>query len=207
MRPEGSTPFGRAVARAFRSRLGVGPARFHHTDRTTTADTVYLGAMRRQTWIDTGGMRALPSGVAEDADFYYRLRQRGGTVLIDPGIISSYQPRETIAGLWGQFYRYGLGKADMLQVNGELPSWRPLAPLALIVVLATGFVLWIMGDARVLVAGLAAWLAVLLVASRLDPLVLTATALMHFSYGLGLARGLLRNPSRVRRQVKSGMGA
>lgn len=205
MLTQGITPFGRAVAGAFQSKLGIGPARFHHAEAPTEADTVYLGAMRRRTWIETGGMRALPSGVAEDADFYYRLRQQGGTVLVDPRIISTYRPRETVAGLWRQFFRYGLGKADMLQVNGEFPSWRPLAPLALIVILIAGIVLLTMGDARLLIAGLAAWLAALLIASRLNPLVLMATAVMHLSYGLGLVRGLLRSSRSVRAQVNSGL--
>ena len=133
MRPEGSTTFGRAVANAYRSKIGIGPAPFHHSEENIEADTVYLGTMARQTFIDQGGLRTLPSGVAEDADFYYRLRQDGGRVLVVPEIRSSYRPRQTPGGLWRQFYRYGLGKADMLYINGEFPSWRPLAPLGLLI--------------------------------------------------------------------------
>jgi glycosyltransferase involved in cell wall biosynthesis len=199
---EGKSDFGRAVAIAFRSPLAIGPARFHHATQPTEADTVYLGAMRKATWDSLGGMRALPSRVAEDADFYYRLRRAGGRVLVDPAIGSTYRPRETITDLWRQFYRYGLGKADMLYVNGEFPSWRPLAPLALVLGLVIGFVLLALGDPRLLTVVLVAWLVALAIASRLNPLVLVATAVMHISYGLGLIRGLLRRPGSVRSQVR-----
>ena len=89
----------------------------------------------------------------------------------------------------------------MLYVNGEFPSWRPLAPLALVLGLAIGLVLLILGDPRLLTVGVGAWLIALGIASRLDPLVLTATAVMHLSYGLGLVRGLLRSPASVRAKL------
>jgi glycosyltransferase involved in cell wall biosynthesis len=201
MVPRGNTSFSRAVQRAFRSRIGIGPAVFHHADKPAQVDTVYLGAMRRSTWIGNGGIRTLPSGVAEDADFYYRLRKRGGKVMIDPAIVSSYQPRGTVAGLWRQFYRYGLGKADMYMINGEFPSWRPLAPLALVVGLTVGAVFAAFGNPLLLVIGLAVWLLVILIGSGLNPAVMLAIAVMHFAYGLGLIRGLLRRPSRVRSAI------
>ena len=199
---EGTSDFGRAVAVAFRSPLAIGPARFHHATRPTEADTVYLGAMRKATWDSLGGMRGLPSRVAEDADLYYRLRKAGGRVLVDPTIVSTYRPRETITGLWRQFYRYGLGKADMLYINGEFPSWRPLVPLALVFGLMVGVVLLGFGEPRLLTIVLVAWLVALAIASRLHPIVLVVTAAMHISYGLGLARGLIRRPGSVRSQVK-----
>ena len=203
MVPKGSSDFGRAVANAFRSPLAIGPARFHHATHPTEADTVYLGAMTKDTWDSVGGMRTLPSLVAEDADFYYRLRQAGGRVLVDPAIRSTYQPRDTVSGLWRQFYRYGLGKADMLYVNGGFPSWRPLAPLALVLGLAAGLVLLILGSARLLSVVLSAWLIVLVIASRLSPMVVVATAVMHVSYGIGLLKGLARRPGRVRASVEA----
>lgn len=191
IRPVGTTRFGKAVAAAMRSRLGIGPGAFHHAERRQEVDTVYLGAFRRSEFLELGGMRALPSGVAEDADLYFRWRQRGGVIIVDPSIRSTYLPRQTPGALWRQFFRYGRGKADMLRVNRRWPSWRPLAPLLLVLGLATGLAIgplvgwWPLG-------GLASsWMVVLIIAGRGRLLVMVAAAIMHLSYGFGLLRGLL----------------
>ncbi len=204
MRPVADSRFGRAVAAAMRSPLAVGPAVFHHTESRREADTVYLGALRAETFRSLGGLRTFPSGVAEDADLYFRLRSAGGRVVVDPAIRTEYRPRETPAALWRQFRRYGLGKADMLAVNGRWPSWRPAAPLLLVVGLAVTALAALLGRPRPLVTLLAAWAAVLAVASRGRPLVAVAAGIMHTAYGVGLFRGLLRRPSRVRAEVSRG---
>jgi glycosyltransferase involved in cell wall biosynthesis len=202
MRPTGSSPFGRAVARAYRSKVGIGPAPFHHSEENVEADTVYLGTMARETFLDQGGLRTMPSGVAEDADFYYRLRKDGGRVLVVPAIRSTYRPRESPSELWRQFYRYGLGKADMLYINGEFPSWRPLAPMALVVGLIALLVVGLAtGWWLPLIALFVVWLLVVAVAAGGSPLGMGAIAIMHSSYGIGLTRGLLRLPATVRAAV------
>ncbi|HZD21829.1 MAG TPA: glycosyltransferase family 2 protein [Acidimicrobiia bacterium] len=197
----GRSPFGRAVAAAMGTPLATGPARFRHTSKRTEADTVYLGAFRKSDWRRLGGWRTFPTGVAEDADLYYRWRKSGAVVVIDPEIRSTYSPRDTIGGLWRQYYRYGMGKADMLYVNGELPSWRPTAPLLLIVGL-TAAVVGLIWTWWPLVGLTALWLGSLAVATRGRPLVMVAGALMHLAYGAGMVRGLLRRPGAVRRGVR-----
>jgi succinoglycan biosynthesis protein ExoA len=202
MRPTGRSPFGRAVARAYRSKVGIGPAPFHHSEENVEADTVYLGTMARETFLDLGGLRTMPSGVAEDADFYYRLRKDGGRVLVVPTIRSTYRPRESATALWRQFYRYGLGKADMLYINGEFPSWRPLAPMALVVGLVAFLVVGLAtGWWLPLVALLLLLLLVVGMAAGGSPLGVAAIAIMHSAYGIGLIRGLLRLPATVRAAV------
>lgn len=203
MVPAAPSRFGQAVARMMRSRLGVGPGAFHHDGPRREVDTVYLGAFRRDTFLSLGGMRTMPSRVAEDADFYWRLRRTGGTVVLDPSIRSVYRPRETWPALARQFFRYGRGKADMLFVNGVWPSWRPLAPLALVLGLAFGVLVGVAGVWWPLLGLAALWLAALLVASNGRPLDLVAAATMHLSYGWGLLSGLFRSPARVRAQVVS----
>ncbi len=133
-------------------------------------------------------MRSLPSRVAEDADFFYRLRQRGGRILIDPSIRTTYRPRSTPAALWRQFYRYGLGKADMLYLNGEFPSWRPLAPLALVlglvVAVAFGLLTTIWWPLLLLIV---VWIVVLALGeSGTAARGIGSIAIMHLSYGVGL---------------------
>jgi cellulose synthase/poly-beta-1,6-N-acetylglucosamine synthase-like glycosyltransferase len=202
MSPLGRTSFGEAVAAAMDSPLTMGPGRFHHATDREEVDTVYLGAFRREDFEALGGFRAFPSGSSEDADFYYRWRKSGRKVHVDPWIVSSYTPRDTPAELWSQYFRYGMGKAEMLWVNGELPSWRPLAPLALVL----GLVLFALAGLLTgrwvglsVLAGL--WLLILVwVALRADASALgvfRAAGIMHLAYGLGMIWGLIRGPGPV----------
>jgi hypothetical protein len=181
--------------------LGVGPAKFHSDESAGFVDTVYLGAFRRDDFLEIGGMRTLPSRVAEDADLYFRWRSAGRRILLDPAIRSAYTPRPTPASLWRQFYRYGLGKADMLIVNRQLPSLRPLAPMALILGILAGIAA-VPVSPWPLVIVLTIWVGTLLVAMRLRFDVVLAAMVMHVAYGLGLLRGSLRRPRTVRASVR-----
>lgn len=202
MNPVGQNPFGRAVAAAMNSRLTMGPARFHHADRREEVDTVYLGAFEREDFLELGGFRAFPSGAAEDADFYHRWRRTGRRVVVDPVIHSEYAPRDNPGALWLQYYRYGLGKSEMLWVNGRFPSYRPFAPTALVIGLAGTAALgiatrvwWPFG------ATVGSWVVVVgtvAIRSRESiPRVMAAAMTMHTAYGLGVLRGLARGPGSV----------
>ncbi|MCU1447964.1 MAG: glycosyl transferase, partial [Acidimicrobiales bacterium] len=134
MRPVGTTSFGRAVAAVTSSVFGVGPARFHYgTAERADVDTVYLGCWLRQTLEDIGGYdESQLQWAAEDQELNFRIRQRGGRVVLDPTIRSWYFPRETVRGLYRQYKNYGVAKASTLAKHRSLPTWRPLAPAALV---------------------------------------------------------------------------
>lgn len=175
--------------------LAIGPAKFHHADEVEDVDTVYLGAFEREKFISIGGYRTFPSGTVEDTDFYTRWRSSGGTVRVDPTIESWYKPRDTWRALFRQYFRYGRGKAELVWLNGRLPSLRPLAPalfvLGFIVLIVVGLsVTWI----PLAVLG-TAWLGALTVVavrattSKIRTGVVAGT--MHAAYGTGLWWGLL----------------
>lgn len=201
---EGSSVVGRAVAAAMRSPLAVGPAPYRQADSVREADTVYLGCFRRSDYVAIGGFRTLPSQVAEDADFYFRIRSGGGKVLLDPSIRSTYRPRDSLAAVARQYYRYGLGKADLLYINGRWPSWRPLGPTLLLVALLATMVVGLSSTWIPMAVLVGVWLLVLLVAGGGNPLVAVVAAVMQLGYGVGLLRGLLRSPRRVRTAVTIG---
>jgi glycosyltransferase involved in cell wall biosynthesis len=203
MNPVGDDRFSVAVATAMNRAFTMGPARFHHATRRQPVDTVYLGAFLREDFEALGGFRAFPSGSSEDADFYYRWRRSGRRVHVDPAIRSTYVPRNRVGQLWRQYWRYGQGKTEMLWANGRFPSWRPLAPLMLVVAIATGVALGaISGSWWTLWLILAGWAAVLLLAAagggRSAHLVVLAAGIMHLAYGLGGIWGLLRGPVPIR---------
>lgn len=202
MRPEGVGVFGRAVAAAMRSRLTVGPGRFHRTDVAGDSDTVYLGAFRPADFDALGGFRAFPSGSGEDADFYFRMRRSGRRVVLDPSIRSRYRPRERPGALFRQHLRYGWVKGEMLWVNRAFPSWRPLAPAGLVAALIAGVIVGFAGWWWPLVITMAAWLAILVAAAARSPRLagpfVLAAILMHLGYGLGFWWGVVRGPGPVR---------
>ena len=201
MRPEGSDPFGRAVASVMASPWVVGPAPYRGARRRRRADTVYLGAIQRRHLLELG-FRRFPSGVAEDADLAYRIRKKGGTVVLDPAIRSRYRPRSTPTKLWRQFYRYGKGKAEMLYANRELPSLRPLAPLGLMVILAASTLTGpTLGWWWPLALAPGGWIAYLAVVTGARPRPWLAAAIVQLSNGLGILIGLISGPARVRRNA------
>jgi glycosyltransferase involved in cell wall biosynthesis len=203
MNPAGDGSFSSAVAVAMNSPLTMGPARFHHAEAREPVDTVYLGAFHRSDFEALGGLRSFPSGSSEDADFYYRWRRTGRPIHVDPRIRSWYVPRNRVGQLWRQYWRYGQGKSEMLWVNGRFPSWRPLAPMALVTGLISSMLIGSLGGWWwPLLALVAVWSAVLLIASLgAGPrahLAMLAAAVMHLAYGLGGLWGLIRGPFPLR---------
>lgn len=141
MRPIGTTVFGRAVAAVTQSPFGVGPGRFHYEDQRTTVETVYLGCWRRSTLLDADGWDETGlQWAAEDQELAYRIRQRGGQIVLDGSIRSFYFPRESARALARQYRNYGLAKASTLAKHGTLPYWRPLAPAGLVLAALAGAV-------------------------------------------------------------------
>ena len=160
MRPRGSSSFGRAVAAVTSSPIAM-PGRFHFGTTRSDVDTVYLGAWRRSTLVEARGFDAehFPR-VGEDNELNYRIRRRGGRVVLDPSLRSTYSPRESPKALWHQYHRYGLAKATSIGRHGALPSWRPVAPAALVAVAVIGIVGEGPGDGGLLspwCTGSAAW--------------------------------------------------
>jgi glycosyltransferase involved in cell wall biosynthesis len=200
MNAVGSTGFERAVAAVMKTRWLM-PARFHHAVTRERVDTVYLGAFRRDDFLSVGGFRSFPSGAGEDPDFYYRWRSSGREVYVDPSIKSRYAPRSSISALWSQYTRYGRAKAEMLLVNGQLPSLRPLAPVVLVCGLAAGVVggiVWRSALPPAVVTGIwLGFLAVVAVSRRRGLRFVAVAAVMQVAYGVGALSGLAR-PGSVR---------
>jgi glycosyltransferase involved in cell wall biosynthesis len=202
MRPVGMSPFGRAVAAVTSSPFGVGPGRFHYSERLEEVDTVYLGAFDRQTVIAAGGYDELNlQWAAEDQELNFRLRQRGGRILLDPAIRSQYFPRQTARALLRQYHNYGMCKASTFAKHKTIPHWRPLVPGAM-VGLSVSWIAYRLarrqpGSAAlplVVYAGAAGVIAARLSRQRgVTPhRVVVALAICHWGYGVGLWRGVAR---------------
>lgn len=198
MRPVGTTSFGRAVAAATSSPLGMGPAKFHYGGQREEVDTVYLGCWHRQTLEDLGGYdESRLQWAAEDQELNFRIRQRGGRIVLDPQIRSWYFPRQSVKALSRQYANYGVAKASTLAKHGTLPTWRPLGP-ALFVGAVAGAAVFGRGWQRVAIpVAHAGVLATGSLSMGRQPGVAPHRAWLaletcHWSYGVGFWSGLAR---------------
>ena len=192
-RPVGTGPFSRAVAMAMTSPLGSGGARYRMGGPGGPADTVFLGAWRRET---LDALRGFDETLErnEDYELSWRLREQGGTVWLDPALIIHYRPRESIAALAAQYFQYGRWKAVMLRRHPRSLRARQLAAPALVLGLAGSAALAAAGMAPAAAVLPAVWLATLAGGAaaegwkRRDPAALlmpAALAAMHLAWGAG----------------------
>jgi GT2 family glycosyltransferase len=198
--------FGRAVALATSSPFGVGGARFHYSPREEEVDTVYMGAWPREVFRRMGGFDE-EMVRNQDDELSYRIRERGGRIVLDPSIRSRYYPRSTLRTLWRQYFQYGYWKVRVMQKHPLQMRLRHFAPPTLVAVLAVGILAAPFSSvARMALAvvatfyGAATLLASAWTARRADaaaahwlPVVFVA---LHLSYGAGFLIGLLRFASR-----------
>ncbi len=202
MRPIGTNPFGCAVSAVTTSPLGVGPGRFHYSEKLEEVETVYLGIFDREFVIKVGGYDEKNlQWAAEDQELNYRIRKAGGKILLDPRITSTYFPRNNPRALARQYHNYGMCKASTLAKHKMLPYWRPMVPA--IMVMST--LVWIIGAiffGQTLLAALPLCLYAIAAAviglqmgkkQECKPhLVAYALSICHWCYGFGFWRGVFR---------------
>ena len=191
--PVGTTFFGRAVAMAMTTPLGAGGARYRLGGAEGPADTVFLGAFRRDALDAAGGVDPVLGG-AEDYELNWRLRARGETVWFDPGLVVTYRPRGTLSALARQYFNYGRWKRVVARRHPASLLPRHLASPLLLLGLAASPVWAVVGASWAAAAvpltyALTLALGSLTVGIRrrssaalLLPLVL---ATMHLSWGIG----------------------
>jgi len=210
MCPVGDEPTQEAVARAMSHPAGMGSATFHIGGEPGPADTVYLGAFRREAIVKAGGFdHAIIRG--EDWELCLRMRRNGSLLWFDPSLQVSYRPRRTLRAVAKQFWRTGMWRREIVRRHPETASVRYLAPPAVVLVLGAASVAAVGGA----VAGSGAWVAAGLgvigcyllgevgaavhAATRAPRLSWRAAALlpavlvaMHVSWGAGFLRGVSR---------------
>lgn len=195
MTPVATGTWPRGIAAALRSPFGAGPARFHTGGRSGWVDTVYMGAYRTDLARTVGGYADVP--INEDAEFAIRMRDHGG-VWFDASIRSAYTPREDLRALARQFYRYGSGRAVTLRRHPSTIAPRQLAPLLLVVGLATPWRMKVAASYVALVGTVAA------LHGRREPsaglAMAAAVPTMHFAWAAGFLREATRRRGRHRQQ-------
>lgn len=138
IQPGADTLGARAIAQAVAHPFGIGDAKYRQANLASSqfVDTVPFGAFTKNLWREVGGFdETLLAN--EDYDFYYRVRSRGGRVLLDASGYSSYYARATLGELARQYFRYGRWKAEMVKTHPRSIRLRQLVAPAFVLSLVT----------------------------------------------------------------------
>lgn len=127
----GKTPFQKAVARAYMSKVGLGGPAYHSGDEPQESESAYLGVLRREVFEELSGFDPTLRR-AQDWELNLRIRDAGGRVWFDPRLQVTYWPRTTWKKVAQQFYATGIWRAELIRRHGTKNSWRYFAPPLLV---------------------------------------------------------------------------
>jgi succinoglycan biosynthesis protein ExoA len=207
IKPGDASNIARAIALAVAHPFGIGNVRYRLSNRSAEfVDTVPFGAFKKKLWKELEGFNeSLLTN--EDYDFNYRVRKRGGRVLLDTLAYSDYFARSTVRGLAAQYYRYGSWKAQMLKLNpGSVRLRHLVAPAFMVYLLSSVMIgtlspqgLWIILPILGLYFGLSFFFALSLArkarAWKLTVLIPIVFFVIHCAWGTSFLLGLVRQPN------------
>ncbi|ROS51597.1 glycosyltransferase family 2 protein [Frigoribacterium sp. PhB24] len=206
----GRTPFEKAVARAYGSRVGLGGTPHHVGGAEGPTDTAYLGVFLRHRLIEVG---LFDEGVkrGQDWELNRRLRATGGTVWFTPRLVVTYRPRPSLRKLARQFVATGLWRGELARRFPKANTLRYLVPPAMVLGVALGLVVGLVGVVGLALGSPLGWatlalvvpgvyvvfvLAAAVLAARGDDLrtrlwFLVVLPSIHFGWGVGFVLGFL----------------
>ena len=211
MYAEGRTPFEKAVARAYRTRVGLGGTAHHVGGKEGPAETAYLGSFQRHRLIEVGlfdeGIRR-----GQDWELNRRLRATGGTVWFTPRMKVTYRPRSGVRPLVKQFFATGLWRGDLARRFTRANSIRYFVPPVMVLAVLLGTLLGITGLVAAAVGSPLGWLALAFVIPVVYVLFVVISTVfvaardgfasmlwfllvlpcIHFSWGVGFIFGFFR---------------
>ncbi|HEV7956447.1 MAG TPA: glycosyltransferase family 2 protein [Marisediminicola sp.] len=209
MQAEGVTPFEKAVARAYGARAGLGGTPHHVGGQAGPAETAYLGVFQRHRLVEVG---LFDEGIkrGQDWELNRRLRATGGTVWFTPELKVTYRPRSSLRKLGRQFVATGLWRGELARRFPRANSLRYFVPPVMVVGVAFGVLLGLIGLLNSDTAGSgltlafavpALYLAFVVVASvpvihtdgvRSALWYLIVLPCIHFGWGIGFVLGFLK---------------
>lgn len=210
MDAHGETPFERAVARAYGSRVGLGGTPLHVGGQEGPAETVYLGVFQRHRLLEVGLFdEDIKRG--QDWELNRRLRATGGTVWFTPRLTVTYRPRENLGRLARQFVSTGIWRGELARRFPAANGLRYFVPPVTVLVVAIGIVLGVVGIVQGTL-GAPAWLALALIVPAFYLLLVIVSAFgvvgpsdpramgwflivlpcIHFCWGIGFVFGFFK---------------
>ena len=190
MAAEGVTNFEIAVSRAMRSALGVGASRFHTGGNAGEADTVYLGAFRREAINAVGGFDERYTR-AQDWELNHRLRKNGGKIHFDPRLQVTYRPRPNLKKLAKQYFQYGRWRRVVSRSHPGTVNLRYLAPPFTLLGTITSLLLGLLIDPFLFIPtavyGIFLLISSIFISKTIREFILLLAIIptMHFAWGAG----------------------
>lgn len=199
----GETPLSDTIAIAMSSTFGVGGSAFRTlSGKTRLVDTVPFPAYTRQI-IQKVGAYDEELIRNQDDEYNYRIRERGGKILMSADVLSQYYSRGSLSKLWKQYYQYGYWKVRVLQKHPLQMSLRQFAPPLFVFSLFVSLLLlflfdwgWLLSVSIIGSYLIANFAAAILTASKKGwrhlYLLPVCYIILHISYGMGFLIGLVR---------------
>ncbi len=186
-----------AIGYATSTAFGIGNSSFHFEDFEGYADSVYLGAWKKDIFKTTGLFDSAFKRNQDD-EFHYRAKSLGFKIYQHPDIKLHYHPRKKLSLLFKQYFQYGLYKPLVLKKIRSAVSIRHLIPAGFALYLLTLPVYFILPFYYGLLPLLLYFLCDTLFTLRSKKSLKEMLAIMlvyptlHISYGLGFLLGLLK---------------
>jgi succinoglycan biosynthesis protein ExoA len=200
--PIGESKTQKIVAYIMSHKFGLGGGKSRNQDYKGKVDSIYLGAFNRkympqEPWFD----EELPK-ISEDSDLNFRIRQMGGSVILDSSIIVWHYPRENLKSFFKLCFNYGSGRALFFLKHKKFSASRQvvLPVLFLIAVLLFVLALFSYMALFLLLIGLTSYTLVILITSfkaiqgKFRELVIMTFGFIgcHLSWTLGFYYGLVK---------------
>lgn len=182
------------------SPFGVGNSSFRVSEDEGYADTAVYGLYKRSIF-EKAGYFDEKMVRNQDIEMHSRIKKTGGKFYFNPAIQSTYYTRNTVKKMLKQAYGNGQWNMVLLKKGSGALSIRHLVPfffvLGVIGSVILGFihpVIWIIGLAVILLhLGLGVYFATKKTNKINQILVMPFLFIsLHFAYGLGYIRGLLK---------------
>ena len=180
--------------------LGSGISSFRNSEKSGYMESIFHGAYRREVF-DKVGYFDERLGRTEDNDIHQRIRAAGYKIFMDKDIVSYQYVRPTLKKMLKQKFLNGYWIGKTVYVNPSCISWYYFVPLIFVITLLAAVILCANGEKSLLVVLAIPYTGVLLMSTlkaikehKWDLrylLVMVVCFMMHVSYGLGTAKGLL----------------
>jgi succinoglycan biosynthesis protein ExoA len=156
MAAHGETPFERAVALAYSTKVGLGGTKLHIGGPEGPAETVYLGVFRAEA-LHRVGLFDEDIKRGQDWELNRRLREHGGTVWFTPELSVTYRPRSSLGRLARQMFSTGLWRGELARRFPAANGIRYFIPPAMVVGVGLGILVGVVGIVQAAL-GQAPWL-------------------------------------------------